>query len=70
MKVVNDLLNYKKHKTILKELNLLVPLLEKQLNELDNYKKYTLVKQLINNLKDTKSVLEIHRNNFKSKLEG
>lgn len=68
-----DLAEYKdnlKSKVIVGELTAIIQILEFTHKFLEIYNYYAPVKDLISHIKDSRTIIEIHRNNHESKIKG
>jgi hypothetical protein len=68
-----DLAEYKdnlKSKVIVGELTAIIQILDFTIKFLDIYSYYAPVKDLLSQIKDSRTIIEIHRNNHEAKVKG
>lgn len=68
-KKVTNIYDIKKAKTLTRDLNSVILILENTLTKLKEYERYTPVVDCLRAMKSTKHVIEIHRNKWQKVLD-
>jgi len=68
-KTVNDLSEYRKAKIIIKDLDVILKIINLSISALHHYSKYAPVNLIISTLQTNKTLLEIHYNKYKRIVE-